>query len=70
MINELKSEDMIEPVYFNIEETLRRVPEELIRKLYKIRSCRRNLPKDIGKERPCLYYHIKQCDAPCQGYVS
>ena len=43
---------------------------ELIRKLYKIRSCRRNLPKDIGKERPCLYYHIKQCDAPCQGYVS
>ena len=43
---------------------------ELIRKLYKIRSCRRNLPKDIGKERPCLYYHIKQCEAPCQGYIS
>ena len=36
MINELKSEEMIEPVYFNIEETLRRVPEELIRKLYRI----------------------------------
>lgn len=43
---------------------------ELIRKLYHIRSCRRNLPKDVGKERPCLYYHIKQCDAPCQGYIS
>ena len=43
---------------------------ELVRKLYKIRSCNRNLPKDIGKERPCLYYHIKQCDAPCQGYIS
>ena len=43
---------------------------ELLRKLYHIRSCRRNLPKDIGKERPCLNYHIKQCDAPCQGYIS
>ncbi|MFV0528490.1 MAG: excinuclease ABC subunit UvrC [Lachnospiraceae bacterium] len=43
---------------------------ELIRKLYKIRSCNRNLPRDIGRERPCLYYHIKQCDAPCQGYIS
>jgi len=43
---------------------------ELIRKLYHIRNCRRNLPKDIGKERPCLNYHIGQCDAPCQGYIS
>lgn len=43
---------------------------ELIRKIYKIRTCNRNLPKDIGKERPCLNYHIKQCDAPCQGYIS
>ena len=43
---------------------------ELVRKLYKIRNCSRSLPKDIGKERPCLYYHIKQCDAPCQGYIS
>ena len=43
---------------------------ELSRKLYHLRSCNRSLPKDIGKERPCLYYHIKQCNAPCQGYVS
>ncbi|MBR5584119.1 MAG: excinuclease ABC subunit UvrC, partial [Lachnospiraceae bacterium] len=43
---------------------------ELIRKIYKLRTCNRNLPKDIGKERPCLNYHIKQCDAPCQGYIS
>lgn len=43
---------------------------ELIRKLYHIRNCSRNLPKDIGKERPCLNYHIKQCFAPCQGYIS
>ncbi len=43
---------------------------ELIRKVYKIRSCSRKLPKDMGKERPCLNYHIHQCMAPCQGYIS
>ena len=43
---------------------------ELIRKLYQIRSCNRRLPRDIGKERPCLNYHIHQCKAPCQGYIS
>lgn len=43
---------------------------DLIHKLYHLRSCSRSLPADIGKERPCLNYHIKQCDAPCQGYVS
>ncbi len=43
---------------------------DLIHKLWKIRTCTRNLPKDIGKERPCLNYHIKQCSAPCQGYIS
>ena len=43
---------------------------ELIRKLYCVRSCNRKLPKDVGKERPCLNYHIHQCKAPCQGYVS
>lgn len=43
---------------------------ELTRKLYHLRTCNRNLPRDIEKERPCLYYHIKQCDAPCQGYIT
>ena len=42
----------------------------LIHKLYRIRTCSRVLPRDVGKERPCLNYHIKQCDAPCQGYVN
>ncbi len=42
----------------------------LLRRIYKIRTCNRILPKDIGKERPCLYYHMGQCDAPCQGYIS
>lgn len=43
---------------------------DLIHKLWKLRTCTRRLPQDIGKERPCLNYHIKQCQAPCQGYVS
>lgn len=43
---------------------------ELMQKLYHIRTCQRVLPRDIGKERPCLYYHIKQCKAPCQGLIS
>ncbi|MDD3221896.1 MAG: excinuclease ABC subunit UvrC [Clostridia bacterium] len=43
---------------------------ELLRKIYRIRSCHRNLPKDIGIGRPCLYYHIGQCNAPCQGEIS
>ena len=43
---------------------------ELLNKLFHLRTCNRNLPRDIGLERPCLNYHIKQCLAPCQGYVS
>lgn len=43
---------------------------DLIHRLYHLRSCSRSLPRDIGKERPCLNYHIRQCDAPCQGYIS
>ncbi len=43
---------------------------DLAHKLYQIRTCNRVLPKDTGKERPCLNYHIKQCQAPCQGYIS
>ncbi len=43
---------------------------ELLNKLYTLRTCNRSLPKEIGGERPCLNYHIKQCQAPCQGYIS
>lgn len=42
---------------------------ELLNKLYHLRTCNRSLPRDIGVERPCLNYHIKQCLAPCQGYI-
>ena len=43
---------------------------ELVRKLYQVRSCNRSLPRDAGKDRPCLYYHMKQCAGPCTGNVS
>ncbi|MGI6094462.1 MAG: excinuclease ABC subunit UvrC [Lachnospiraceae bacterium] len=43
---------------------------ELIRKIYHLRSCSKALPKENQKERPCLYYHLKQCNAPCQGWIS
>ncbi|NMA82982.1 MAG: excinuclease ABC subunit UvrC [Epulopiscium sp.] len=48
-----------------VRETL-----ELIHKIWPLRTCRRVLPRDIGKERPCLNYHIHQCKAPCAGYIS
>lgn len=43
---------------------------ELINKLYQLRTCNRNLLKDGEKDRACLNYHIKQCLAPCQGFIS
>ena len=42
---------------------------ELINKLFGLRTCRKNLPRDCGKDRPCLQYHMKQCMAPCTGKI-
>ena len=42
---------------------------DLLNKLYCLRTCNRVLPRDTKKERPCLNYHIKQCNAPCQAYI-
>ena len=50
---------------FAVKETI-----ELLRKLYRVRDCTRSLPRDIGRERPCLNYQIGQCEAPCQGNIS
>ena len=43
---------------------------DLINKIYRLRTCNRKLPREIGAERSCLNYHIHQCDAPCQGKIS
>lgn len=50
---------------YAVKETL-----ELLRKTYCYRNCSKQLPAEEGKGRPCLYYHIGQCKAPCQGYIS
>lgn len=50
---------------FMVKETL-----ETLRKVFQVRSCSKILPRDIGKGRPCLYYHINQCSAPCAGNIS
>ncbi|MBE6022985.1 MAG: excinuclease ABC subunit UvrC [Cellulosilyticum sp.] len=43
---------------------------EIIKNTWTLRTCSRNLPKDIGKERACLNCHIGKCDAPCEGKIS
>ncbi len=50
---------------FMVKETL-----EVIKKIFKVRSCKKVLPRDIGHGRPCLLYHLKQCSAPCDGKIS
>ncbi len=46
---------------YGVRETI-----ELINKIYRLRTCNRALPKDRGRDRPCLNYHMKQCQAPCR----
>ena len=43
---------------------------DLLNKIYRLRTCSRILPRDTGLERPCLNYHIHQCEGPCQAYIS
>ena len=42
---------------------------DLLKKTYQIRNCNLNLPKERSS-RPCLYYHMGQCKAPCQGEIT
>ena len=50
---------------YAVKETL-----ELLRKTYQYRNCSRQLTGQKDVDRPCLYHHIGQCKAPCQGNVS
>lgn len=43
---------------------------ELLNKVYKLRTCNKRLPQEIGKDRPCLYYQIGACNAPCNSKIS
>lgn len=48
-----------------VHETL-----SLIRKIFPIRNCRRNIVEGEKVTRPCLNYHINKCLGPCGGYIS
>lgn len=48
-----------------VHETL-----DMLKKLFPLKTCNKVLPRDIGKERPCLNYHINKCLAPCHGNVN
>ena len=39
---------------------------DALRVARKLPSCSRKFPRDIGKERPCLNYHMGQCDGYCR----
>ncbi|SFR84096.1 excinuclease ABC subunit UvrC [Anaeromicropila populeti] len=71
-IERTKKEERNKVKYFGPYTSMTAVKDiiELIRKIFCVRTCSRNLPKDIGKQRPCLYYDIHQCKAPCAGYIS
>lgn len=43
---------------------------ELIKEIFLVRSCAKSFPAEIGKTRPCLYYHIGKCMGVCGGEVS
>ncbi len=43
---------------------------DIIRQIFPIRMCKKNITKVKGRERPCLNYHIKRCMGPCQAEVS
>lgn len=49
---------------FAVKDTL-----EVLKKIFQVRSCKKVLPRDIGKGRPCLLYHLKECSAPCAGKI-
>lgn len=39
-------------------------------KVFRLPSCNRKFPQEIGKGRPCLNYYIQQCMGPCRGRIS
>lgn len=50
---------------FAVRETIK-----LLRHMFPLRSCNRNIERDMGKDRECLYYHIGLCSAPCTGRIT
>lgn len=49
----------------NVKEAI-----EEIRKLFQIRSCKKNITAENTNSRPCLYHQLGQCSAPCCGKIA
>ena len=43
---------------------------EVVKKIFGLPTCKRSFPRDIGKERPCIYKDMGRCVAPCAGAIS
>ena len=43
---------------------------EAVMKVFALPRCKRSFPKDIGKQRPCIYKDIGRCIAPCAGHIT
>ncbi len=43
---------------------------ELVNRVLRLPNCHRVFPRDVGKERPCIYYQMNRCMGPCTGQVS
>ena len=44
--------------------------QDAVNRIFRLPVCRRVFPRDIGRERPCLYYQMGRCMGPCTGGVS
>ncbi len=42
----------------------------IVMKIFTLATCKRSFPRDIGRERPCIYRDMNRCVAPCTGKVS
>ncbi|MBR6228670.1 MAG: excinuclease ABC subunit UvrC [Eubacterium sp.] len=42
---------------------------ELVNRIYHLRTCKRKIGEGSSFPRPCLYYEMGQCEAPCQGWI-
>lgn len=43
---------------------------DTVNKIFKLPTCKRKFPEEIGKTRPCLNYHIDRCSGVCKGDIS
>ena len=68
--NEVKEDDGAQYIGPFISSWAVRESVDEVRKIFRLPSCNRRFPQEMGKGRPCLNYYIKQCCAPCRGHIN